>query len=211
VRTSVETAGRKFARAATRAVVARPVLWRLFKRPLRVQFDALAPIWEARREGASMLVLEDAFHHVEPAPARILDLGTGTGIAARFLAARFPDAAVVGADLSPKMIQHAREHLPGELADRVRFEVADAMRLPYEDGGFDLVVLLNMIPFFDELARVTSVGGHVVLGFSAGAETPIYVPPPTLRARFADVGFDRFEELAAGEATGFLARRSHPG
>ena len=158
-----------------------------------------------------MLVFEEGFRYPDSSPARILDLGTGTGVAARFLGTRFPDAEVVGVDLSPKMIAEARALLPPELAGRVRFDVADATRLPYDDGAFDLVVLLNMIPFFDELARVTRPGGHVVFGFSSGAETPIYVPPPTLRTRLGEAGFADFRELAAGEATGFLARRAKPG
>ena len=57
----------------------------------------------------------------------------------------------------------------------MRFEAADAEQLPYPDGSFDLVSLANMIPFFEELARVTAPGGAVVFSFSAGPETPIYV------------------------------------
>ena len=52
------------------------------------------------------------------------------------------------------------QNTPPELAERVRFEQADAVRLPFEDGSFDLVQLANMIPFFDELARVAAPGGH---------------------------------------------------
>jgi SAM-dependent methyltransferase len=203
----VENAGRKFARFATRAVVARPWLWRVFRGPLRAQFDSLAPIWDARREGASMLVLEEAFREADSAPRRILDLGTGTGVAARFLATRFPEAEVVGVDLSPRMIEHARDLLPAELAGRVRFDVADATRLPYEDGAFELVVLLNMIPFFSELGRVTAAGGGVAVCFSRGADTPIYVPEDRLREGLRRHGFESFRSLAAGEGTALLARK----
>ena len=55
--------------------------------------------------------------------------------------------------------------------------------LPYDDGAFDLVTLANMIPFFDELARVTAPGGALVFSFSGGAETPIYVPSARLAGR----------------------------
>ena len=75
------------------------------------------------------------------------------------------------------MIEEARRKLPPELAGRVRFEVGDASALACPDGDFDLVVLSNMIPFFDELARVVAPGGTLVLSFSRGAETPIYVAP----------------------------------
>jgi SAM-dependent methyltransferase len=198
-------AGRRFARLTTRAVVARPRVWRIFRGPLRGQFDRLASGWEARLGPEALIPLGAALDRLSSSPRRVLDLGTGTGKAARVVAQRFPEAAVVGADLSPAMIEEARRVLPAELSDRVRFEVADASRLPFEDGAFDLVVLLNMIPFFQELARVTAPGGRLVVAFSFGSETPIYVPPETLRKRLAPFGFGDFEELTAGDGTAFLA------
>jgi ubiquinone/menaquinone biosynthesis C-methylase UbiE len=138
-------------------------------------------------------------------------VGTGTGKAARVVARRFPEAQAVGVDLSPAMIQEANRLLPAEFGDRVGYQVADANRLPFEDAAFDLVVLMNMIPFFEELARVTAPGGHLVFAATSGSETPIYVPPETLRGRLDAVGFEAFEELAAGAGTAFLARRREPG
>jgi SAM-dependent methyltransferase len=149
----VVAVSRRFARVATRAVVARPTLWRLFRGPLRAQFDALAETWEARRTEASVAPVTAALERLPADPARILDLGTGTGIAARAAAARYPGARVVGVDLSPRMIKEARRLAPTELGERVRFEVADASALPFAPAEFDLVLLLNMIPFFSELAR----------------------------------------------------------
>jgi SAM-dependent methyltransferase len=207
----LEQLGRRFARLATRAVVARPALWRLFRAPLRRQFDWLAPVWEARRGPEALAPLEAALDRLDRTPSRVLDVGTGTGKAARLVARRFPQADVLGLDLSPAMVEEARRLVPADLAGRVRFEVADASRLPSKDGAFDLVVLLNMIPFFDELARVTAPGGALLLAFYSGPETPMYTPPETLRARLAPLGFDRFEELAAGEGTAFLARRADGG
>jgi SAM-dependent methyltransferase len=203
----LETAGRRFARLATRAVVARPGLWRLFKGPVRAQFTRLAPVWDSRRDPVSA-PLEAALARLDAPPTRILDLGTGTGIAARVLANRYSNARVVGVDLAPAMVEEARRLLPAELEARVRYDVADAAALPFEDGAFDLVVLLNMIPFFEELARVTASDGAVAIASSAGPETPIYVPPETLRARLAPLGFTDFEEVAAGQGTAFVARKS---
>jgi malonyl-CoA O-methyltransferase len=154
-----------------------------------------------------LLPLDAALDRLSSPPRRVLDLGTGTGKAARVVAERFPQAEVVGVDLSPAMIEEARKVLPAELFGRVRFEVADASRLPFEDGAFDLLVLLNMIPFFGELARVTAPGGRVAAASSFGPQTPIYVPPETLRKRLAPLGFGDFEELTAGEGTAVLATR----
>jgi SAM-dependent methyltransferase len=201
----LDAAGKRFARLVTDAVVARPRLWRLFRRPLQAQFDWLAPHWEGNRSPHHLAPLEDALERLDAHPCRALDLGTGTGLAARLVARRFPDADVVGVDLSPGMVDEARRRLPLDLAERVRFQVADASALPFEDGAFDLVTLLNMIPFFEELARVTAPGGTILLASSYGAETPIYVPPQTLRARLGALGFEGFREFRAGEGTAFVA------
>jgi ubiquinone/menaquinone biosynthesis C-methylase UbiE len=203
----LERAGRRFARFTTTAVVARPGLWRLLRPLTRVQFDRLAPVWDRRRGPESLIPLEAALAKIE-APRRVLDLGTGTGVGARAIAKRFPEAQVVGVDLAPAMVEEARRLLEPELAGRVRYEAADAEDLPFEDASFDLVVLLNMIPFFRELARVTASGGALVLAYSSGPETPIYTPPETLRSRLEPLGFGQFEEIAAGEGTALLARRT---
>jgi SAM-dependent methyltransferase len=206
-----EELGRRFARLVTRIVVARPGLWRIFRRPLRAEFDRLAPDWESVRGPEAMAPLGEALDRLDDEPARALDLGTGTGKAARFVAERFPHAEIVGVDLSPGMVEQARELAPPELSGRLRFEVADASALPFADGEFDLIVLLNMIPFFDELARVTADGGTLAFAWYSGPDTPIWTPPETLRARLEPRGFDRFDEFTVGEGTALLARRAKPG
>jgi len=197
----------RFARLVTDAVVRRPWLWRVLRRPLRAMFDGLAPTWETRIGPHHLWALDLALADVPP-PARILDLGTGTGVVAFALAERYPQAEVVGIDLSPGMIEEARAKVPPELAGRVRFEVGDAAALEQSDGEFDLVVLSNMIPFFDELARVAAASGTLVFSFSKGAGTPIYVSPERLREELAGRGFAEFAEFSAEPATALRARRS---
>jgi SAM-dependent methyltransferase len=200
--------GRKFARFTTNQVVRSPRLWRLFRGLMRLQFDRLAPVWDQMRSPEALAALEAALEPVNPPPKRALDLGTGTGAAAFIVARRFPEAEVVGADLSPAMLAQARHNTSAELADRVRFEVADAEQLPYPDASFDLVTLANMIPFFDELARVVAPGGRVAFVFSAGPDTPIYVPPSRLEEELSRRGFSDFAEFAAGAGTALVARKN---
>ena len=64
-----------------------------------------------------------------------------------------------------------------------------------------------MIPFFDELARVVAPGGTLVLSFSRGAETPIYVPSDRLRRELGRRGFAEFAEFSADPATALRAKR----
>jgi ubiquinone/menaquinone biosynthesis C-methylase UbiE len=152
-----------------------------------------------------------ALDRLDEPPSKVLDLGTGTGKAARVVAKRFPGAEVVGVDLAPEMVQEAKQLLPVELAGRVTFEVADGASLPFPDAAFDLVVLQNMIPFFEELGRVVRPGGRAIFAFSRGAETPIWVPPEKLRARLGEVGFGEVQELTAGTGVAVLAAREDPG
>jgi SAM-dependent methyltransferase len=203
--------GQRFARLATDAVVRRPALWRLFRGSIRRQFDKLAPAWDAIRSGGHLESLKAALDAVPGTPRRVLDAGTGTGTAAREIAARWPDAEVVGIDMAERMVEEARRLNPSELEGRVRFERADASSLPFQDGSFDLVTLANMIPFFDEIDRVLAPGGHVVFAWSVGAETPIYVASERLREELQRRGFDQFQELEARPGTAFLARKTERG
>jgi SAM-dependent methyltransferase len=204
----LEALGRKFARFTTNQVVRWPRAWPLFRWVTRRQFDRIAPVWDEMRSTEAFAPLEAALDSLDTAPSRVLDLGTGTGRAAFLLARRYPEAEVVGVDLAPAMLAEARSLTPAELASRVRFEEADAERLPYPDASFDLLSLANMIPFFPELERVTVPGGAVVFSFSGGAETPIYVPPEVLRTELSRRGFTEFANFAAGNGTALVARKA---
>jgi ubiquinone/menaquinone biosynthesis C-methylase UbiE len=200
------TLGQRFARFVTNVVVRLPWLWPLFRRPLTAMFDRIAPSWAAMRAQDAMEPLTAAADRLAERPQRVLDIGTGTGLAAVVLARRFPEAEVLGIDVAPRMIEEARRQLAPDVADRVRFEVADAARMA-ETETYDLVVLANMIPFFDELERLVAPGGRAVFTFSRGPETPIYVPSERLRAELERRGFGAFEELKAGSGTALIARR----
>ena len=175
---------------------------------MRKQFEAIAGSWDELRGPEHLAPYEAALAAVDPAPARALDLGTGTGAGAFAIALRFPRTEVVGVDLAAAMLAEARRKTPPELAERVRFENGDASALPFADGSFELVAHANMIPFFDELARVLAPGGQALFAFSSGAQTPIYVPTDRLRAELARRDFTEFAEFNVGAGTALLARKS---
>jgi SAM-dependent methyltransferase len=199
------TLGQRFVRFATDVVVRRPALWRLFRGPIRRQFDRLAPKWESIRGPDFLAPLEAALDRLPTPPQSVLDVGTGTGAAARLAGERYPEADVVGVDVAERMVDQAKR-----LTDspRVTYKTADAERLPFDDASFDLVTLNNMIPFFGELARVVSPNGHLVVAFTGGSGTPIYVPPERLRRELGRRGFAEFAEVSAGRGTALLARKS---
>jgi ubiquinone/menaquinone biosynthesis C-methylase UbiE len=103
--------------------------------------------------------------------ARVLDVGTGSGSIPLKMALRRPDLTLVGVDLSEGMLRAARERLKSAgLGGRLRFRRADARRLPFRRGSFDLVIsnslihhLADPVPVLDEIARVLAPGGRIFL------------------------------------------------
>ena len=83
---------------------------------------------------------------------RVLDIATGTGLSAEAaLAAVGPCGHVTGADLSPAMVERARERL-GKAAN-VLVSVEDAQALSFPDGSFDAVLCNLGLMFFPDPVR----------------------------------------------------------
>jgi ubiquinone/menaquinone biosynthesis C-methylase UbiE len=102
----------------------------------------------------------------ERATGRVLEVGIGTG---RNLDQFGPSVRVTGVDVSPKMLEVAREHA-AELGLSVALSEADAEQLPYDDAAFDTVVCalaLCSIPnpqrAVYEMFRVLVPGGGLLL------------------------------------------------
>lgn len=121
------------------------------------------------REAWRTLLLE----HLPPAPARVADLGCGTGTLALLLAEE--GYAVDGVDFSPEMVRRARD----KAGDVARFVEGDAAAPPLEPASYDVVlsrhVLWAMPSPADALQRWTGLlrpGGRLLLvegSWSTGA------------------------------------------
>jgi ubiquinone/menaquinone biosynthesis C-methylase UbiE len=192
------------------ATVARaPWAWPLVRGPLRRYFDAAAPAWDERTGAGSvdhLTALAVAVTHVTGEPERVLDLGTGTGAAALFLAREYPRASVRGVDLSEQMIAAAQAKVGLDPDGKIAFRVADAAALPYDADSFDLVTQVNVPPFFAEIARILRPGGHVVFVATRGAATPFYTPPAVLERGLVRRGIDPVASGSAGGGTYLVAR-----
>ncbi len=100
---------------------------------------------------------------------RILDLGCGTGEITRRLAARYPQATVLGIDILESNLRFARRDSSG-LGARICYRQGDAFALDLPDASFDLVVCRHMsqaVPDFPqvlgEITRVLAAGGWLHL------------------------------------------------
>jgi SAM-dependent methyltransferase len=99
---------------------------------------------------------EDFFELVPPPGARTLEIGCGEGRVSRDLAARGHRLTAV--DASPTLLRAAAEADPaGE------YLLADAERLPFEDGSFDLVVAHQVLMDVDDMPAAVREAGRVLM------------------------------------------------
>jgi ubiquinone/menaquinone biosynthesis C-methylase UbiE len=111
------------------------------------------------REIASYLPLEH--------PARVLDIGTGTGLQLRAIYDRQPETQLYGLDLSSPAIEAARV----ALADLdVGLKVGSIAAAPFEDEFFDVVTCNASMSYWDEplvcfneIYRILRPGGEALL------------------------------------------------
>ncbi len=154
---------------------------------VRAMFDRIAGLYDRMNT-----VMTGGLHHqwrrraadlaALSAGDRALDVATGTGDLALELAARVnPGGEVVGADFSERMLELARAKSARLGSGAVRFELANALALPYGDGEFDAATVgFGARNFSDleqglrEMARVVRVGGRVVvLEITAPSRPPL--------------------------------------
>ncbi len=90
---------------------------------------------------------------------RLLDAGCGTGMLA--LEAGHRGAQVYAVDLSPTLIENARERLPAELVGRVEFAVGDmlAPRASGEGGAFDYIVSMDSLIHYERDDALNVIAG----------------------------------------------------
>ena len=187
---------RLMGRLLSRLVAFAPWLWPLVRRPTRAFWDRAAAGWAGRASPDRAAALEAGAAELPARPVRVLEIGSGTGDGTAVLRRAFPDADIVGVDLSPRMVDAASRNVPS-----ARFQVGDAARLPFPDGSFDLVAQLN-VPFYArEVTRVAGPDGYVLVASTLGPATPYYTPHGVLRRRLQQVARGR-----AGRGDWFIGR-----
>ena len=139
--------------------------------------------------------------------ARILDLGTGTGVTACRVLEVHPHARLIGVDQSPEMLAAAKRILPAETDLRVA-RLEDTL----PPGPFDLVVTalavhhldgLGKADLFRRVAKILEPGGRFVLGDVIVPDDPNDVVTPI--DGIYDKPCTEAEQLVWLRAAGFTA------
>jgi ubiquinone/menaquinone biosynthesis C-methylase UbiE len=185
----------------TQRLADRPELWPEVREGVRQAFTEIAGDWETRQSPDHLAPLDAALDRVER-PTRALDLGTGTGLAARLVATRFRGVDVAGIDITEEMLRQAVTR-----GGVVRYLLGDGSALPFGDDAFDLITAVNVFLFWDEVTRVLSPGGALAVEYSRGAQTPINLPVPEVKRHLAAAGSFAFEDGTAGEGIWIVARK----
>lgn len=101
--------------------------------------------------------------NLSPATGKFLEVGTGTGRIAIGVAKYNPDIQMEGVDLSENMLTVAMDNAAEEkVAERIKFSISDAKRLPFDDHSFDCVFCHNMLHHIPDPLAVTQEMNRVV-------------------------------------------------
>ncbi len=104
-------------------------------------------------------------------PKSILDVGCASGWLTARVARMLPKASVAGVDVSPKMIDYAKVVHP-----HINFVQADAHKLPFPDGSFDLIIctetlehVVDPLKVLREVGRCLTKQGEAIISMDTGS------------------------------------------
>ena len=129
---------------------------------LRVEFNE----WAREGKGDSMErghrpVGEQAIARMNvPREAMVLDVGCGSGWAARLIAEQANKGQVIGIDVSDEMVRVAREQ--SSSVANVEFQVASAEKLPFPDNTFTHAFSMESLYYYADIGKAGSEIGRVL-------------------------------------------------
>ena len=143
-------------------------------------WDQMAPVYIREIDKRFVPVVEHLIGRAELKPGQhVLDLGTGTGsVALRVAPAITPDGHVTAVDISPEMLELARQRTARAARTDISFEEGRAEMLPVQAESIDVVLAcLSLIYVIDraaaarEIARVLRPGAQLAAAVWAGPQT----------------------------------------
>jgi SAM-dependent methyltransferase len=146
----------------------------------------------------------------------VLDVGSGVGGPARFLAATY-GCQVTGVDLSEPFVDAARylTKRTGQ-SGQVSFETASALELPFDAGRFDVALLQHVAMnisdrarLYREIRRVLKLGGRLAIFDVVLNDSEPHYPVPWARTPATSFLLTAVATRAAVEPAGFRTLAWH--
>lgn len=148
------------------------------------EFSAQQQLFAERKNEALATILP-------PAPARVLECGSGSGEVSAWMASNGYDVVLL--DASPSALAFAEKRFQREGLNG-KFVLGNVYELPFEDGSFDIVTSFGLLEHFEdvdtviaEMARVVKPGGMF----------------------FADIVIERFSVQTIGNVFNALVRLAY--
>lgn len=99
----------------------------------------------------------------------VVDIGSGSGVDVLIAGIKTgPEGEVIGIDITPAMIQKARENIEKVGAGHIRIIEGQAVKIPLDDVSADVVTsngVINLVPdkekAFEEIYRILKPGGYI--------------------------------------------------
>lgn len=147
---------------------------------VRMKWDENASFWNSRSQemwdnGSRKVIVPFFKKHVQP-KSKVLDLGCGDGYGSYKLWNEGYD--VTGVDLSDEMVKLCQGRLL-EGHERLAFQQADMLDLPFQDQQFDALMAINALEWAEvpinaikEISRVVKPGGNLCVGILGPTAAP---------------------------------------
>jgi SAM-dependent methyltransferase len=192
-------------------------------------FDSTAEHYD--EDGFHDVVAEQLVRGIDPGPRTglVVDVGTGTGAAAFAALRALRPRAVLAVDISPRMIEHARDKAASvDGGGRIEWQVAPGVPAPVEPGEADVVLCASALHFlgtaaFEDWLRILRPGGRLAYTlpfaetFTPSGEIATFVAKdlaiphdfqeaaaPARRAGFVDIRVEQLEVTGERQRTVFL-------